>query len=56
MLITTMLSSLIKDHQAKQLVKKDEIDVKRQEALNAANELTSVLVDHLNEGSVRTYS
>lgn len=47
-----MLSSMIKEHQQKQSQRKEDIEKKRQEALTAANEVTSALVDHLNEGCV----
>ena len=46
------LSALVKEHQAKQQARKEEIEKKKQEALVAANSLTSALVDHLNDGSV----
>lgn len=75
-----MLSSLVKEHQAKQAVRKESQgmyffihyytsllmykylnncfhtkcvllpDIKRKEAVNAANELTNALVEHLNVG------
>ena len=45
-----MLSSLVKDHQARQTVRKEQQEVKRKEALSAANSLTTALVDHLNVG------
>lgn len=47
-----MLTAMLKEHQLKQQAKKEEIEVKKQEAVTAANNLTSALVDHLNEGSV----
>ena len=45
-----MLSSLVKEHQARQVVRKEEQEIKRKEALTAANNLTTALVDHLNVG------
>ena len=45
-----MLSSLVKEHQARQSVRKEQQEVKRKEALTAANSLTTALVDHLNVG------
>ena len=45
-----MLSSLVKDHQARHQVRKDQQEIKRKEALSAANNLTTALVDHLNVG------
>ena len=45
-----MLSSLVKDHQARQTVRKEQQEIKRKEALTAANNLTTALVDHLNVG------
>jgi len=50
-----MLSSMIKEHQQKQSQRKEDIEKKRQEALTAANEVTSALVDHLNEGVAQAY-
>jgi len=49
------LSSLVKEHQAKQAVRKESQDVKRKEAVNAANELTNALVEHLNVGVAQAY-
>lgn len=49
-LVLVMLSSLVKEHQVRQQAKKEEIEKKKQDALVAANNLTSALVDHLNEG------
>ena len=45
-----MLSSLVKEHQARQVVRKEQQEVKKKEALTAANNLTTALVDHLNVG------
>ena len=45
-----MLSSLVKEHQARQAQRKEQQEVRRKEALTAANNLTSALVDHLNVG------
>ena len=45
-----MLSSMVKEHQARQQARKEEIERKKQDALVAATNLTSALVDHLNEG------
>ena len=45
-----MLSSLVKEHQARHQVRKDQQEIKRKEALTAANNLTTALVDHLNVG------
>lgn len=50
-----MLSSMMKEHQGKQQSRKDEIEKKRQEALECATNLTSLLVDHLNEGVAQAY-
>lgn len=50
-----MLSQLVKQHQAKQEERKEEIEKKKQIALNAANQLTSALVDHLNDGVSQAY-
>jgi len=46
---------MIKEHQQKQSQRKEDIEKKRQEALTAANEVTSALVDHLNEGVAQAY-
>ena len=45
-----MLSSLVKEHQGRHQVRKDQQEIKRKEALSAANNLTTALVDHLNVG------
>ena len=45
-----MLSSLVKEHQARQVTRKEQQEVKKKEALTAANNLTTALVDHLNVG------
>jgi len=50
-----MLSSLVKEHQARQSVRKEEQEVKRKEALEAGTELTNALVDHLNVGVAQAY-
>lgn len=50
-----MLGQLVKEHQIKQGERKEEIERKKQSALNAANQLTSALVDHLNEGVSQAY-
>ena len=45
-----MLSNLVKEHSQQQAVRREEQEVKRQEAVKAASELTQALVDHLNVG------
>lgn len=50
-----MLSSLVKDHQQKQVLKKEIQEVKRKEACAAASDLTQALVDHLNVGVAQAY-
>ena len=45
-----MLSSLVKEHQSRQVIRKEKQEVRRKEALTAANNLTTALVDHLNVG------
>ncbi|XP_022178033.1 biogenesis of lysosome-related organelles complex 1 subunit 1 [Myzus persicae] len=50
-----MLSSLVKEHQVKQAARKENQDIKRKEAVNAANELTNALVEHLNVGVAQAY-
>jgi len=50
-----MLSSMLKEHQAKQQARKDEVEQKRIDALCAVNQLTGALVDHLNEGVAQAY-
>ncbi|KAL1463278.1 hypothetical protein WDU94_015044 [Cyamophila willieti] len=50
-----MLSSILKEHQAKQVNRKEEKEIRRKEALGAANELTHALVDHLNVGVAQAY-
>ncbi|KAG5897840.1 hypothetical protein JTB14_011838 [Gonioctena quinquepunctata] len=50
-----MLSAMVKEHQSKQVVKKEIQEVKRKEACAAANDLTQALVDHLNVGVAQAY-
>jgi len=50
-----MLSSLIKEHQAKQQAQKETREELRKEALSAAGNLTDALVDHLNVGVAQAY-
>ncbi|KAK3917614.1 Biogenesis of lysosome-related organelles complex 1 subunit 1 [Frankliniella fusca] len=50
-----MLSSLVKDHQSKQAVRKERQEQKRKDAIAAANNLTQALVDHLNVGVAQAY-
>ncbi|KAI5710566.1 biogenesis of lysosome-related organelles complex 1 subunit 1 [Diaphorina citri] len=50
-----MLSSILKEHQSKQVHRKEEQEVRRKEALSAANDLTQALVDHLNVGVAQAY-
>ncbi len=45
-----MLSNLVKEHSQQQAVRREEQEVRRQEAVKAASELTQALVDHLNVG------
>ncbi|KAH0505523.1 Biogenesis of lysosome-related organelles complex 1 subunit 1 [Microtus ochrogaster] len=47
---TTMLSRLLKEHQAKQNERKELQEKRRREAITAATCLTEALVDHLNVG------
>lgn len=46
----TMLTSMVKEHHAKQSKRKQEQEVRRKEAIETSNELTQSLVDHLNVG------
>lgn len=69
-----MLSSMVKEHHAKQVKRKQEqgienfmeiisfnsvneniffLEIKRKEAIEASNDLTKALVEHLNVGYVR---
>ncbi|XP_022113853.1 biogenesis of lysosome-related organelles complex 1 subunit 1 [Pieris rapae] len=50
-----MLSSLVKEHQAKQSAKRATQEQKRKECISAANDLTQALVDHLNVGVAQAY-
>lgn len=50
-----MLSSLVKEHQSRQAVRKEQQEVKRKEALEASTNLTEALVDHLNVGVAQAY-
>ncbi|KAJ8926287.1 hypothetical protein NQ314_021346 [Rhamnusium bicolor] len=50
-----MLSSMVKEHQTKQITKKEAQETKRKEACAAASDLTQALVDHLNVGVAQAY-
>ncbi|GJQ87365.1 hypothetical protein Trydic_g17409 [Trypoxylus dichotomus] len=50
-----MLSSMVKDHMAKQVAAKESQENKRKEACAAASQLTQALVDHLNVGVAQAY-
>jgi len=50
-----MLSSMVKEHQAKQSSRKEIQENKRKEAVAAASDLTQALVDHLNVGVAQAY-
>ncbi|EDW60893.1 biogenesis of lysosome-related organelles complex 1 subunit 1 [Drosophila virilis] len=50
-----MLTSMVKEHHAKQSKRKQEQEVRRKEAIEASNELTQSLVDHLNVGVAQAY-
>ncbi|XP_011314792.1 biogenesis of lysosome-related organelles complex 1 subunit 1 [Fopius arisanus] len=50
-----MLSSIVKEHQSKQHARKELQEQKRKEAIQAANNLTQALVDHLNVGVAQAY-
>ncbi|XP_046993396.1 biogenesis of lysosome-related organelles complex 1 subunit 1 [Schistocerca americana] len=50
-----MLSTLVKEHQAKQTARKEAQEQKRREAVAAATNLTEALVDHLNVGVAQAY-
>ncbi|TDG42261.1 hypothetical protein AWZ03_011320 [Drosophila navojoa] len=50
-----MLSSMVKEHHSKQSKHKQEQEVRRKEAIEASNELTQALVDHLNVGVAQAY-
>lgn len=50
-----MLSSMLREHQAKQIAKKESQETKRREACVYASDLTQALVDHLNVGVAQAY-
>ncbi|CAL7950585.1 unnamed protein product [Xylocopa violacea] len=51
-----MLSTIVKEHQSKQAARKErQAEQKRKEAVQAANNLTQALVDHLNVGVAQAY-
>jgi len=53
--ITIMLSSMLKDHQARHLAKKEIQERKKREASAAAALFAHSLVDHLNTGVAQAY-
>ncbi|BFG03836.1 biogenesis of lysosome-related organelles complex 1 subunit 1 [Drosophila madeirensis] len=50
-----MLTSMVKEHHKEQVKRKQEQEVRRKEAIEASNELTHSLVEHLNVGVAQTY-
>ncbi|KAK0175011.1 hypothetical protein PV327_008796 [Microctonus hyperodae] len=50
-----MLSSIVKEYQNKQISRKELQEQKRKEAVQAANNLTQALVDHLNVRVAQAY-
>jgi len=50
-----MLSTLVKEHQTRQQVRKEDQEKKRKEAFTAASAVTHALVDHLNVGVAQAY-
>lgn len=50
-----MLSSLVKQHHARQQARKDIQEKRKTEAMAAATALTHALVDHLNSGVAQSY-
>ncbi|XP_055372715.1 biogenesis of lysosome-related organelles complex 1 subunit 1 [Condylostylus longicornis] len=50
-----MLSSMVKEHESRKEIKKEEQEIRRKDALDASRELTQALVDHLNVGVAQAY-
>ncbi|XP_065155344.1 biogenesis of lysosome-related organelles complex 1 subunit 1 [Atheta coriaria] len=50
-----MLTSMVKEHHQKQVVRKEIQETKRKEACTSASNLTQALVDHLNVGVAQAY-
>lgn len=46
---------MLKEHQTKQIAKKESQESKRREACTSASDLTQALVDHLNVGVAQAY-
>ncbi|CAG2122926.1 unnamed protein product, partial [Medioppia subpectinata] len=50
-----MLSSMVTKHHNQLKIKKEEIETKRNEAIDSSVDFTSNLVNHLNDGVAKTY-
>ncbi|XP_022644972.1 biogenesis of lysosome-related organelles complex 1 subunit 1-like [Varroa jacobsoni] len=50
-----MLSNIMKEHSQRMNQRRDELEYKRKVAINATNEFTSLMMDHLNVGVAQAY-
>ncbi|KAI2810175.1 biogenesis of lysosome- organelles complex 1 subunit 1 [Blomia tropicalis] len=50
-----MLSSMLKEHQLKQIKKREEIEQKRNAAIGSSVNFATAAVTHLNDGVAQTY-
>eukprot|EP00041_Stephanoeca_diplocostata_P004701 m.49064 g.49064 ORF g.49064 m.49064 type:complete len:128 (+) comp15299_c0_seq1:217-600(+) len=51
-----MLSEIVKKHQSEQVVRKKAAETRRAEAVSAAQNVTKVMVQSLNEGVAKVFS
>ncbi|XP_003743308.1 biogenesis of lysosome-related organelles complex 1 subunit 1 [Galendromus occidentalis] len=50
-----MLANILKEHNQRAAQRRDELEHKRKVAINATNQFTSLMMDHLNVGVAQAY-